>query len=737
MAKKEKERRQLSLIEADILEQPITETIETNYMPYVMSVIISRAIPSIDGFKPSHRKLLYTMYKMGLLSGPRTKSANVVGQTMKLNPHGDAAIYDTMVRLTRGNESLLHPFVDSKGSFGKQYSRDMAYAASRYTEVKLDGFASELFEGIDRNAVDMVPNYDNTMTEPSLLPTTFPNILVSPNLGIAVGMACSICSFNLAEICDGTIALLRNANTSVEKLMSIIKAPDFPGGGQIVYDREVMEQIFTTGTGSIRIRARYSYDKEQNCIDILQIPYSTCIESIMKKITDLVKEGKIRAITDVRDAIDLSGFKLTLELRRDTDPEKLMAKLFKLTPLEDTFDCNFNILVHDTPMQLGVVGILKEWIAFRMDCLRRELTFSLGKMKDKLHLLLGLASLLLDIDKAIRIIRSTEKEADVVPALMEAFSLSEKQAEYIAEIKLRHLNREYIVNRINEIENLQKEIEETEATIKDDLKIKSMIARQLHDIKKKYGKPRKTLLIDAGEIVEPDPDELVDSYSVQITVTRDGYFKKMNKTAFRSADDLKLKDGDEVIYCETVDNSSELYLFTAAHSLYRVKINDFELTKPSTLGDYLPALCQMEDGAQIEGAVCVGGNKDDTKNLLFFYGNGKGVRIPLKAFETQTKRQKLVQATNANAPLAAVLRDKGANTRLLLRTTDGKGAVISSSLIPKATGKGAAGVFLLSMKGKNELLAVSDDETTWPSLPPRVYKDEIPATPVLLPEGSS
>lgn len=737
MAKKEKERRQLSLIEADILEQPITETIETNYMPYVMSVIISRAIPSIDGFKPSHRKLLYTMYKMGLLSGPRTKSANVVGQTMKLNPHGDAAIYDTMVRLTRGNESLLHPFVDSKGSFGKQYSRDMAYAASRYTEVKLDSFASELFEGIDRNAVDMVPNYDNTMTEPSLLPTTFPNILVSPNLGIAVGMACSICSFNLAEICDGTIALLRNANTSVEKLMSIIKAPDFPGGGQIVYDREVMEQIFTTGTGSIRIRARYSYDKEQNCIDILQIPYSTCIESIMKKITDLVKEGKIRAITDVRDAIDLSGFKLTLELRRDTDPEKLMAKLFKLTPLEDTFDCNFNILVHDTPMQLGVVGILKEWIAFRMECLRRELTFSLTKMKDKLHLLLGLASLLLDIDKAIRIIRSTEKEADVVPRLMEAFSLSEKQAEYIAEIKLRHLNREYIVNRINEIENLQKEIDETEATIKDDLKIKALIARQLHDIKKKYGKPRKTLLIDAGEIVEPDPDELIDSYSVQITVTRDGYFKKMNKTAFRSADDLKLKDGDEVIYSETVDNSSELYLFTAGHSLYRVRINDFELTKPSTLGDYLPALCQMEDGAQIEGAVCVGGNKDDTKNLLFFYRNGKGVRIPLKAFETQTKRQKLVQATNGNSPLAAVLRDKGGDTRYLLRTTDGKGAVIGSSLIPKAAGKGAAGVFLVSIKGKTELLSVTDDETTWPPLPPRAYKDEVPATPVSIPENPS
>ena len=732
MAKaKDRERRQLSLVEADILEQPITETIETNYMPYVMSVIISRAIPSIDGFKPSHRKLLYTMYKMGLLSGPRTKSANVVGQTMKLNPHGDAAIYETMVRLTRGNESLLHPFVDSKGSFGKQYSRDMAYAASRYTEVKLDSFAAELFEGIDRNAVDMMPNYDNTMTEPVMLPTTFPNILISPNLGIAVGMACSICSFNLGEICDGTIALLRNANTSVDKLMAIIKAPDFPGGGQIVYDREVMRQIFTVGTGSIRIRARYSYDKEQNAIDILQIPYSTCIESIMKKITDLVKEGKIRAITDVRDAIDLNGFKLTLDLRRDTDPEKLMAKLFKLTPLEDTFDCNFNILIHDTPMQLGVVDILKEWIAFRMECVRRELTFSLAKMQDKLHLLLGLAALLLDIDKAIRIIRSTEKEADVVPRLMEAFSLSEKQAEYIAEIKLRHLNREYILNRINEIENLQKEIDETDATIKDDLKIKALIARQLQEIKKKYAKPRKTLLISADEITEPDPDELIDSYAVHISVTRDGYFKKMNKQAVRSADDLKLKDGDETIYSETVDNSAELYLFTSSHCLYKVKLDDFEITKPSSLGDYLPALCQMEEGAQLEGVIAVGGNKDNTRNLLFFYENGKGVRVPLKAFETQTKRQKLVQATNANARLVAVLRDKG-EQQILLRSAEGKGIVISEALLPKVTSKGAAGVSLLSLKAKDKLIAVSDDETQWPPIPPRARKSEIPAAGVAI-----
>ena len=507
--------------------QLITDVIETNYMPYTMSVIISRAIPDIDGFKPAHRKLLYTMYKMGLLTGQRTKSANIVGQTMKLNPHGDAAIYETMVRLTRGNEALLHPFVDSKGSFGKQYSRDMAFAASRYTEAKLDPFCAEIFRGVDKNAVDMVPNYDNSTTEPVLLPTSFPNILVSPNMGIAVGMASSICSFNLGEVCDATIALLRHPNTTVDTLMDIIKAPDFPGGAYIIYNREAMRRVFETGRGPLRMRARYSYDKDANCIDVTQIPYSTSIEAIIAKITDAMKSGKIKDITDVRDEIDLSGFKLTIDLRRGTDPDKLMTKLYKLTPLEDSFDCNFNVLIDGAPRQLGVADILREWIRFRMGCLRRELRFDLGKKKDKLHLLRGLGLILLDIDRAIAIIRQTAKESDVVPNLMQAFHLDEIQAEYIAEIKLRHLNREYIMERLTEIENLQKEIKELEEIIGDDLKVKAEIAKQLAEIKKKYAKPRKTQLISDEDIEVATADDFVENYNAKLILTHDGYFKKI------------------------------------------------------------------------------------------------------------------------------------------------------------------------------------------------------------------
>ena len=489
------------IIYAPVEEQLITDTIEKNYMPYVMSVIVSRAIPEIDGLKPSHRKLLYTMYKMGLLTGNRTKSANVVGQTMKLNPHGDMAIYETMVRLTRGHEALLHPFVDSKGSFGKQYSSNMRFAASRYTEVKLDPFCAELFKGIDKDAVDLVPNYDNTMQEPVLLPTTFPNILVTPNMGIAVGMASNICSFNLGEICDGTIAVLKNPNVSTDKIMDIIKAPDFPGGGAILYDREEMKQIYETGSGSVKIRSRYNYDKAQNCIDIIQIPYSTSIEVILNKISDLVKEGKLKEVVDFRDEIDLSGFKLTLDLRRGVDPDKLMLKLFKLTPLEDSFKCNFNVLIDSTPRQLGVVPIIKEWIKFRLACLKRELQFDLKKKKDKLHLLLGLGKILLDIDKAIKIIRHTEKEEDVVPNLMSGFGIDEIQAEYIAEIKLRNLNKQYIINRINEIEGLQAEIAKIEDILADELKQKALISTQLSDIKKKYGQPRRSQIIHMDDVV--------------------------------------------------------------------------------------------------------------------------------------------------------------------------------------------------------------------------------------------
>ena len=718
----------LSLFEAEVMEQPITQTIETNYMPYVMSVIISRAIPSIDGFKPAHRKLLYTMYKMGLLTGQRTKSANVVGQTMRLNPHGDAAIYETMVRLTRGNEALLHPFVDSKGSFGKQYSRDMAYAAPRYTEVKLDPFSAELFEGIDRNAVDMVPNYDNTMEEPTLLPTTFPNILVSPNLGIAVGMACSICSFNLGEVCDATIALLRNPDTSTDKIMTVLKAPDFPGGGQIIYDKESMRQIYETGSGSVRIRARYSYDKKQNAIDILQIPYTTSIESIMKKITDLVKDGKIRSIVDIRDAIDLNGFKLSIDLRKDTDPDKLMAKLYMLTSLEDTFDCNFNILVDSTPRQMGVIEILKTWITFRMGCLRREFSFTLGKKQAKLHLLLGLAAILLDIDKAIRIIRSTEKEADVVPRLMEAFSLSEKQAEYIAEIKLRHLNREYILNRITEIEDLQKEIDELDSTIKDDLKIKAAIADQLRAVKKKYGKARKTQLINADEIEEIAPEDLIDSYMVTATLTKEGYFKKLLRLTGKSAEEMKFKDGDELLSSVTADNSHEFWVFTDKKNLYRFKLNDFEIAKPSQLGEYLPAKCRMEENEQPVFATSV---NPSAKKLLFVYQNGKAVIMPLKAFEP-TKRNKVTQAI-ASVPMAVLACDE--SKEILLLSDQQKALIIKTDLIGKVAGKGAVGTTVMSLKGGATLRLVTDNIDRYPQIPAKARRATIPSSGVMIEEN--
>ena len=557
MARKKKNE-PVELVYSEPVVQPITETIETNYMPYAMSVIVSRAIPEIDGFKPSHRKLLFTMYKMGLLGGNRTKSANVVGATMKLNPHGDAAIYDTMVRLSRGNEALLHPFVDSKGSFGKQYSRDMAYAAPRYTEVRLDSFCETIFDGIDRDAVDFVPNYDNTMTEPLLLPTKFPNILVSPNLGIAVGMASSICSFNLAEICDGTIELLRRPNTTDEKLLDIVKAPDFSGGAYLIYDRAKMLDIYRTGRGSFTLRARYSYDKENNCIDILQIPYSTSIEQILAKITTLVKDGKLKEVVDFRDEIDLSGFKLTLDLRRGTNPEQLMAKLYRLTPLQDDFSCNFNVLIGSTPRQMGVREILGEWIKFRMDCVKRELSFDLKKKSDKLHLLRGLGKILLDIDKAIKIVRETEKESDVVPRLMEGFRIDQVQAEYVAEIKLRHLNREYIVNRIKDIESLQNEINELRETIEDDLKIRAFIIKELTEIKKKYGQPRRTQIINADEIEE-----------IEICTNNDfagrwaaAHIERAYQGRYRMVKNLPRREG-----CDYGDLAKENYERRAARSL--------------------------------------------------------------------------------------------------------------------------------------------------------------------------
>ncbi len=709
MGRKKKEEIKEILPEAEITIQPITETLEKNYMPYVMSVIISRAIPEIDGFKPSHRKLLYTMYKMGLLTGQRTKSANVVGQTMKLNPHGDASIYETMVRLTRGNEALLHPFIDSKGSFGKQYSRDMAYAASRYTEVKLDPFCAELFKGIDKNAVDLVPNYDNTMEEPSILPTTFPNVLVSPNLGIAVGMTSSICSFNLSEICDGTIALLKNPNISTEKLMEIIKAPDFPGGGLLVYEKEKMKRVFETGVGSIKLRARYSYDKANNSIDILQIPYSSCIEAIMNKVSELMKAGRVKEISDFRDAIDLNGFKLTLDLRKGSNPEKVMAKLYKMTPLESNFDCNFNVLINGAPRLLGVADILKEWILFRSNCVKRELTFDLERKREKLHLLLGLSLILLDIDKAIEIIRGTKKEEDVVPNLMKGFSLSEVQAEYIAEIKLRHLNHEYLLKRAQEIENLQKEIADIEAILADELKIRAYIAGQLFEVKKKYGKQRKTQLIGEEEIETIDEEELFEeNYNVRLVVTHDGYMKKITMQSLRGNDEQKLKEGDYIVYSEDTDNKGDMIFFTNKAQVYRAKVSDFEQQKASSLGEFLPAKLNMEDGEYPLMSKMIY-NYNPSHHIVIIFENGKGVRVPLGAYETKGNRKKLTSAFSTASPAVAVFyEDKP--FELLLINNKNKGIVIDSSLIPVKSTKTSVGVTLLSLKKGEKVQIATNDE---------------------------
>ena len=706
--------------------QLITDVIEQNYMPYTMSVIISRAIPEIDGFKPAHRKLLYTMYKMGLLTGQRTKSANIVGQTMKLNPHGDAAIYETMVRLTRGNEALLHPFVDSKGSFGKQYSRDMAYAASRYTEAKLDPFCAEIFRGVDKDAVDMVPNYDNSTTEPTLLPTSFPNILVSPNMGIAVGMASSICSFNLGEVCDATIALLRHPNTATDTLMDIIKAPDFPGGAYIIYNREAMRRVFETGRGPLRMRARYSYDKDANCIDVTQIPYSTSIEAIIAKITDAVKSGKIKDITDVRDEIDLSGFKLTIDLRRGTDPDKLMTKLYKLTPLEDAFDCNFNVLIDGAPRQLGVADILREWIRFRMGCLRRELGFDLGKKKEKLHLLLGLGKILLDIDRAIAIVRGTAKESEVVPNLMQAFNLDEIQAEYIAEIKLRHLNREYIMERIKEIENLKAEIADLEATIGDDLRVKAEIVKQLTEIKKKYAKPRKTQLIGDDEIEVATADDFVENYNAKLILTHDGYFKKITLVSLRGSDEQKLKEGDRITHTIDCDNTAEVLFVTDRCQMYKARVRDFDPVKASALGDFLPAKLGMADGERPIAMLLLREGLE-TCNMIYIFANGKGVRVSLSAYQLTSARRKFSGVYSAASPIvAAILED--APKDVILVSSQNKAITIKSALIPEKSTRTAGGVTLFTLKaGATVVYADETEKSIYPD-PQNYRKIKIPAT---------
>ncbi len=717
---------------APVTPQLITETIEENYMPYVMSVIVSRAIPEIDGFKPSHRKLLYTMYKMGLMSGPRTKSANVVGQTMKLNPHGDMAIYETLVRLTRGNASLLHPFIDSKGGFGKQYSTSMNFSASRYTEVRLDKFAAEIFSGIDKNAVDLVDNYDGRIKEPVLLPTTFPNILVTPNMGIAVGMASNICSFNLAEICDGTIALLRNPKLDTEKLLDIIHAPDFPGGGQIIYNRDAMREVFETGSGSVRIRSKYKYDPKANCIDILEIPYSTTIEQILKRITELYKDNKLKEVTDFRDEIGLSGFRLTLDLRRGTDPDQLMAKLFKTTPLEDSFKCNFNVLIGSVPRQMGVKEILVEWIKFRTACLSRELTFDLERKREKLHLLMGLGRILLDIDKAIRIIRNTEKESDVVPNLCDGFSIDVSQAEYIADIKLRNLNREYILNRIKDIDELQKQIAELEATLADELKLKKMIASQLTEIKKKYGQPRRSEIIHEHEITVVAPENEIENFPAHFFLTAEGYFKKITALSLRGNDEHKLKDGDRIICEAEADNLTELFFFTDKAQLYRARACDFDICKASAMGEFLPAKLGFDQGEK-PIYMKIGAEWNDKTNMVFVFENGKGVRVPQSVYQTKGNRHKLTGVFADSSPIVGIFEETKPFDILIVTTND-RAAVLSSSLIPQKTTRTSIGSQLVTLRAGAKVCTVLRDFTDKFESTKGYKKIKIPATPVLLVE---
>ena len=736
MAKKKKEPIIEELPPAPIRYQPITETIETNYMPYVMTVIVSRAIPEIDGFKPAHRKLLYTMYKMGLMNGPRMKSANIAGRTMAIHPHGDAGIYETMVRLTRDYEALLHPFVDSKGAFGKQYSSNMKASAPRYTEARLEPFCAEIFKGIDKDAVDMVDNYDGTTVEPVLLPTTFPNVLVTPNMGIAVGMASNICPFNLAEICDGTIAMLKKPGISTDRLMELIKGPDFPGGGLMLYDAAQMRQIFETGVGPVRLRARYTYDKEANCIDILQIPYSTTIEQIIDKIADLVKSGSLKEITDFRDEIDLSGFKLTLDLRRGVDPDKLMTKLFKVTPLEDSFKCNFNILIDSAPRQMGIAEILREWIFFRMGCVRRELTYDLGKKRDKLHLLEALAKVLLDIDLAIKIIRKTEKEEEVIPSLMTGFDIDEVQANYIAEIKLRHLNREYILNRIAEMESLRREIAELEAILGDDLKIKAYIAAQLTEIKKKYGKPRITQIMDAGEVKVYNEEDSVENFPVKLLLTRDGYFKKIAvtpRTVF-SLEDQKLKDGDVITTVLDAENRDELVFFTDKCQVFRAAVDDFECLKAATMGDYLSTKLKMDEG---EKPIYMEIRKEypEGENYIFVFENGKAVRVPVTAYVTKGTRRKLTGAYSDASPIVSVFTDTDKKPiDILMISSQDRAILVKSTLIPVKTTRTSGGVQIMTLKkGATLAKAVSDFGDSYQNV--KSYRKlKVPASGTLLEE---
>ena len=685
----------------EIIETPITDTLETNYMPYAMSVIVSRALPEIDGFKPAHRKLLYTMYSMGLLKGARTKSANIVGSTMHLNPHGDAAIYDTMVRMGRSNESLLVPFVDSKGNFGKAYSRDMAYAASRYTEAKLEQVCEELFRDIDKDTVDFVPNYDGTTTEPTLLPVTFPTILANNTLGIAVGMASNICSFNLAELCSATIALMKDEQAD---LASILPAPDFVGGGQILYDAAEMQNVLENGRGSVRVRAVWRYDKENNCIDVTRIPPTTTVEAIMDKITELVKAGKIREISDMRDETDLNGLKLTLDLKRGQDPDRLMARLFKATPLEDSFACNFNVLIGGQPRVLGVRQILLEWIAFRAECVRRRTYYDLQGKQKRLHLLKGLKAILLDIDKAIEIVRNTAEESEVVPNLMIGFGIDEVQAEYVAEIKLRHLNREYILKRTEEIEELEDAIADLQDVLKRPARINKIIMGELSAVAKKYGQPRRCeILYDLPQEAEEDQYQEIPDYPVHLFFTRDGYFKKITPQSLRMSGEQKLKDGDELLFtCEST-NAAELLFFTNHQQVYKSRAADFADTKASVLGDYVASKLGMDEGETPLYMVVTG---NYTGWMLFFYQNGKCAKVPLSSYQTKLNRRKLLKAYSDKAELAAI-RYLPEETELAIFTSNSRLLLAGSALIPEKATRDTAGVNVVSLKKNAKITRVT------------------------------
>ena len=677
-------------------EQAISETLELNYMPYAMSVIVSRAIPEIDGFKPSHRKLLYTMYKMGLLTGGRTKSANIVGQTMRLNPHGDAAIYETMVRLAKGNETLLHPFVDSKGNFGKVYSRDMAYAAARYTEAKLDPICAEVFKDIDSDTVDMVDNYDATMKEPALLPTTFPNVLVSANQGIAVGMASNICSFNLREVCDTAIALMKNPDHDI---LETLPGPDFSTGGELLFDEAATREIYSTGRGSFKLRAKWRYVKDGNLIEITEIPYTTATEVIMDKVAELIKAGKIKEIADMRDETDLGGLKLTIDLKRGVDPEKLMQKLFRLTPLQDSFPCNFNILIAGMPRVMGVGEILDEWTAWRTDCVKRRIFFQIQKKEDRLHLLKGLERILLDIDKAIAIIRETELENEVVPNLMIGFGIDEIQANYVAEIKLRNINKEYILKQTRAIDDLEGEIADLRDTLNSPRKLKNVIIKELQAVADKFGQPRRTeILYDAQEVAPEEEDDVPD-YGVTVFVSKEGYLKKMTAQSLRMSGEQKFKEGDSLSFSQETTNRAEFLVFTDRYQCYKSRLSDFDDGKASQLGDYLPQKLGFEPGENLVAMVFCGDYKGF---ILFFFENGKAAKVPLSAYETKTNRKKLTGAYSDKSPLIkAVALD--ADEQMVVYSTDGRAAIFSTAqLLPKTT-RNTQGVAVMTLKKKATL----------------------------------